>query len=104
MLLNPNKKSVTIILEKIKPSGEGGGDRGMGASDAKRAMMEQFAGVEPEDYKPNENDEICVECAERIIDAIASKDAKMLHAALSDYMTLYEKSSEEGEMEDEQES
>ena len=94
MLLSPNRRTVSVILERMKAPKTGTeGDTGMGAADGKRAMMEAFTDLEPGEGSPEEqgaDEDACISACETILDAFKSNDPQALHEALQDYLTLAE--------------
>ena len=88
MLFQPNKKSVSVILERIKPKMEKAGDDAM-------AKYEQADSAEAPDEMNS-----CEECAQAIIDAMQNKDAKMLAQALSDFLEVHKAEPEADEPEE----
>lgn len=93
MLLSPNRRTVSVILERMKAPKTGTeGDTGMGAADGKKAMMEAFTDFKGEDSQEEEgaDEDACISACETILDAFQSNDPKALHEALQDYMTLSE--------------
>lgn len=86
MLLNPNKKTISVIMERLKPSVEKAGDDPMAKYDSTDGKDEPLDG--------------CLECAQAMLDAIKNNDAKMLKEALSDFLELH-KSEPEAESQEE---
>ncbi len=93
MLLSPNKRTISIILERIKPEKKEEGKKDYYDGDpqeAKKEMLETLT-----DYKHDEHEEAetvkeedCIEAAGQILEAMKVGDAKALHEALRDYFDL----------------
>jgi hypothetical protein len=97
-LLDPNRRSVSVILERIKPQGNPAED----VDNAKKKMFEEFTDFDADEYKEEHAEEdACIAAAEEILKAFEQKDAKALHLALMDYFTLAEDYEHEGAEEEE---
>ena len=83
-MIDPNKKIVSVIMERIKPSKEGD------PMAAKKEMLESFPpeDEESDDEGEMDNEEGCLDCCQAMITAFKTGNASELHKALMDYMEL----------------
>lgn len=99
MLLDPNKRMVSVIMERLKedPNKEKFKSKHDGdPADAKAEMLEHFTGAKPEDLEEakesSEEESLeeqgCIEAAHQMIAAFTNKDAEALHKALQDYLEI----------------
>lgn len=88
MLFAPRKKSIAVILERLKPQSDVSSE----VKDAKEEMLEQFTDFDLEDAQEAKDEyskeDECLMAAEDILRAFHSNDAKALHEALQDYFAI----------------
>lgn len=89
-MLSPNKRTISVILERLKPETKGSeGDTGLSPDDAKKEMLEHFTDYDADKEAPDtEAEDACVAAAETILDAFKSNNPIALHEALKDYLEL----------------
>ena len=100
-MLHPNRRTVSVIMERLKPSKVESKDGGMSPNDATKELASEV-GVKLDEPKEKGPSEDCCVAAEAILEAIQKNDPKALAQALLDFGSIAE--GEDSEEEDTKES
>ena len=93
-MLHPNRRTVSVIMERLKPAKVESKDGGMSPNDATKELASDM-GVKLDEPKEKGPSEDCCVAAEAILEAIQKNDPKALAQALLDFSDIAEGGDEE---------